>query len=197
MKKFKFICIVVVLMTLLIVGCQNEANVKKEIPRENTSYICPITNNIPKDEIDNTLIAERYKTVKKEDLTYEVTQSSHYFYESENDLISSYFLDEIPNVDDKKYGDILEDYTYACEINSIDITYDEALDLVYKVLPDDIKKEREKFNEKGKSKHTNIIFSSSKGNFIVSLAHPIVSCVNGVETLDTNCVVGISYLREY
>ncbi|MEG2289312.1 MAG: hypothetical protein RR891_00685 [Clostridium sp.] len=197
MKKFRFIYIILALMTLLIVGCQDKVNEKEEIPQVDTSYVVPIILNPYDDEIDNTVIAERYKTVKKEDLKYEVTQSSGYFYESENDLVSSYFLDEIPNIDDKKYGYILEDYTYACLVNSIDITYDEALELAYKVLPEDIKKEREKLNENGKSKHTNIIFSSSKGNFIVDLAHPMVSCVNGVETIDTNYVVGITYLMEY
>lgn len=65
------------------------------------------------------------------------------------------------------------------------------------MLPNDVRKEREKFNESGKSKNTNIIFSSSKGNFVVSLAHPMVSCVNDVETIDTNAVADISYLREH
>ncbi|GAA0765196.1 hypothetical protein GCM10008908_01380 [Clostridium subterminale] len=49
----------------------------------------------------------------------------------------------------------------------------------------------------GDDSKTNLFFSSSKGNFVVSLAHPIVSYVNGVETVDTNAVIGISYLREY
>ncbi len=49
----------------------------------------------------------------------------------------------------------------------------------------------------GNDSKTNLIFSSSKGNFVVSLAHPIVSYVNGVETVDTNVVIGISHLREY
>jgi len=197
MKKIKLIYIVIATMSLLMVGCEDKPNVRAEIPNENISASSPIIDNTDKDEIDNTVIAERYKNVKKEDLTYEVVPESYYFYESENDLVSSYLLNEIPNIDDKKYGYILEDYTYACLVNPTDITYEEALDLIYKVLPDDIKKEREKFNENGKSKQTNLIFSSSKGNFVVSLAHPIISSVNGVDTVDTNAVVGISYLREY
>jgi len=197
MKKFKLIYIGIATMSLLMVGCVDKPNVKEDKPNKDISASSPIIDNTDKDEIDNTVIAERYKNVKKEDLTYEVVPESFYFYESEDDLVSSSLLNEIPNIDDKKYGYILEDYTYACEVNPTDITYDEALDLIYKVLPDDIKKEREKFNGNGKSKQTNIIFSSSKGNFVVSLAHPIISCVNGVETVDTNAVVGISYLREY
>lgn len=197
MKKFKIIYIGIATMSLLMVGCVDKPNVKEEIPNKDISASSPIIDNTDKDEIDNTVIAERYKNVKKEDLTYEVLPESFYFYESEDDLVSSSLLNEIPNIDDKKYGYILDDYTYACEVNLTDITYDEALDLIYKVLPDDVKKEREKFNGNGKSKQTNIIFSSSKGNFVVSLAHPIISCVNGVETVDTNAVVGISYLREY
>lgn len=197
MKKFKLIYIGIATMSLLMVGCVDKPNVKEDKPNKDISASSPIIDNTDKDEIDNTVIAERYKNVKKEDLTYEVVPESFYFYESEDDLVSSSLLNEIPNIDDKKYGYILDDYTYACEVNPTDITYDEALDLIYKVLPDDVKKEREKFNGNGKSKQTNIIFSSSKGNFVVSLAHPIISCVNGVETVDTNAVVGISYLREY
>jgi len=197
MKKFKLIYIGIAIISLLMVGCGDKPNVKEKIPNKDISSSKPIIDNTDKDKTDNTVIAERYKNIKKEDLTYEVIPESYYFYESEDDLVSSFCLNEIPNIDDKKYGYILEDYTYACEVNPTDITYDEALDLIYKVLPDDIKKEREKFNENGKSKQTNIIFSSSRGNFVVSLAHPIVSFVNGVETVDTNAIIGISYLREY
>ncbi len=197
MTKFKLIYLGITILTLSMVGCQDKTNKKEEVKSVDTSYICPIINNIPKDEIDNTVIAKRYEDVIKENLTYEVKQNSYYFYESENELVSSLALDEIPNVDDKKYGYILEDYTYASEVNSTYVTYDEALDLVYKVLPDDIKKEREIFNENSKSKNKYIVFSSSKGNFVVSFAYPVVSCVKGVETLDTNYVVGIAYLREY
>jgi len=197
MKRFKFVYIGIAIMTLSMVGCKDKPNVKEEVPNKEFSISCTIIDNTNKDEIDNTVIAERYENVKKEDLTYEVVPEYHYFYESKDDLVSSYYLGEISNIDDKKYGYILQDYTYACLVNSIDITYDEALDLIYKVLPDDVRKEREKFNENGKSKQTNIIFSSSKGNFVVGLAHPMVSCVKGVETIDTNAVVGISYLKEY
>jgi len=180
-----------------MVGCGDKPNVKEEIPNKDISSSNPIIDNTDKDEIDNTIISERYKNVKKEDLTYKVAQKSYYFYESEDDLVSSSRLSEIPNIDDKKYGYILKDYTYACEVNPTDITYDEALDLIYKVLPDDIKKEREKFNKNNEIKNTNLIFSSSKGNFIVNLVHPIISYESGNETVDTNSVVGISYLREY
>lgn len=197
MKKFKLIYIGIATMSLLMVGCVDKPNVKEDKPNKDISASSPIIDNTDKDEIDNTVIAERYKNVKKEDLTYGLVPESFYFYESEDDLVSSSLLNEIPNIDDKKYGYILDDYTYACEVNPTDITYDEALDLIYKVLPDDVKKEREKFNGNGKSKQTNIIFSSSKGNFVVSLAHPIISYESGNETVDTNAVVGISYLREY
>ncbi|WP_346880462.1 hypothetical protein [Clostridium sp. UBA3061] len=197
MKKFKLIYIGIFIMSLLMVGCGDKPNVKEEIPNKDISSSNPIIDNTDKDEIDNTIISERYKNVKKEDLTYKVAQKSYYFYESEDDLVSSSRLSEIPNIDDKKYGYILKDYTYACEVNPTDITYDEALDLIYKVLPDDIKKEREKFNKNNEIKNTNLIFSSSKGNFIVNLVHPIISYESGNETVDTNSVVGISYLREY
>lgn len=197
MKKIKLIYIGIATMSLLMVGCGDKPNVKAEIPNEDISASSPIIDNTNKDEIDNTIISERYKNVKKEDLTYKVAQKSYYFYESEDDLVSSSRLSEIPNIDDKKYGYILQDYTYACEVNPTDITYDEALDLIYKVLPDDIKKEREKFNKNNEIKNTNLIFSSSKGNFIVNLVHPIISYESGNETVDTNSVVGISYLREY
>jgi len=104
MTKFKLIYLGITILTLSMVGCQDKTNKKEEVKSVDTSYICPIINNIPKDEIDNTVIAKRYEDVIKENLTYEVKQNSYYFYESENELVSSLALDEIPNVDDKIYS---------------------------------------------------------------------------------------------
>lgn len=91
MKKFKLIYIVIATMSLLMVGCGGKPNVKEEIPNEYISASSPIIDNTDKDEIDNTVIAERYKNVKKEDLTYEVVPESFYFYESEDDLVLVHF----------------------------------------------------------------------------------------------------------
>jgi len=89
MKKIKLIYIGIATMSLLMVGCGDKPNVKAEIPNEDISASSPIIDNTDKDEIDNTIISERYKNVKKEDLTYKVAQKSYYFYESEDDLVSS------------------------------------------------------------------------------------------------------------
>lgn len=129
-------------MTILLVGCQKENKLNEEVLNEaSNSNSSIIVNNIPyDDEPDNSVIKKRYDNVNKEQLTYEIVPQSGYFYESENEIVSSFRLNEIPTIDNKKYWYILQDYTYACELNPTKLPYDEAIKLISKVLPSDIKK---------------------------------------------------------
>jgi len=198
MKKRILCCIIVAIMTISLSGCQKENKLKKEILNEasgsnSTIYI----NNIDyENEIDNSVIKKRYDNVNKDQLTYEVVSRSSYFYEDESEIICSLRVDEIPNINDKKYWYILEDYTYACEVNPTKVTYDEAIKLSSKVLPNDIKKEREKFRDSELYLIRSIIYSSSKGNFVVQLVHPKIENENYQKTTDVDSVIGISYLKE-
>ncbi|MPN58260.1 hypothetical protein SDC9_205963 [bioreactor metagenome] len=103
---------------------------------------------------------------------------------------------EVPSINDKKYWYVLEDYTYACELNPTKLTYDEAIKLSSKVLPKDIKKEREKLHDAEEYLIRSIIYSSSKGNFIVQLVQPKIEDENLKKTTDVNSVIGLSYLKE-
>ncbi len=198
MKKRILCCIITAIMAISLVGCQKENKQKKEIPNEasfsNSTII--INNTASEDEPDNSVIKKRYENVNKEQLTYEIVPQSGYFYESENEIVSSFRLNEIPSINDKKYWYILEDYTYACELNATKLTYDEAINLINKVLPNDIKKEREKLHDAESYLIRSIIYSSSKGNFIVQLVHPKIEDENLKKTTDVNTVIGLSYLKE-
>ena len=185
-------------MTTSLSGCQKENKLNKEVLNEaSNSNSSIIINNIPyEDEPDNSVIKKRYDNVNKDQLTYEIVSQSSYYYESESEIICSLRLGEIPNTNNKKYWDILEDYTYACEVNPTKLTYDEALKLSSKVLPNDIKKEREKLNDGELYLIRSIIYSSSRGNFIVQLVHPKIEDENHKKTTDVESVIGISYLKE-
>lgn len=198
MKKHILYYIIVMIMTISLVGCQKENKLNKEsLNKSSNSNSSTIINNIPnEDEPDNSVIKERYDNVNKEQLTYTIVPQSGYFYESEDEIVSSFRLNEIPSINNKKYWYILQDYTYACELNPTKLSYDEAMNLINKVLPNDIKKEREKLNDSDLYLIKSIIYSSSKGNFIVQLVHPKIDGKNNEKIIDNNSVIGISYLKE-
>jgi len=185
-------------MTISLVGCQKENKLNKEVLNEaSNSNSSIIINNISyKDESDNSVSKKRYDKVNKQQLTYAIVPQSGYFYESENEIVYSFRLNEIPSINNKKYWRILEDYTYACELNPAKLSYDEAMNLNNKVLPNDIKKEREKFNGSNLYLIKSIIYSSSKGDFIVQLVHPKTEDENLKKTTNLDSVIGISYLKE-
>ncbi|MBP2024175.1 hypothetical protein J2Z44_004030 [Clostridium punense] len=198
MKKHILFCIIAGIMTISLVGCQKENKLNKEVLNEasNSNSSIIINNTSYEDEPDNSVIKKRYDNVNKEQLTYEIVPQSGYFYESENEIVSSFRLNEIPSINNKKYWHILQDYTYACELNPTKLSYDEAIKLISKVLPSDIKKEREKLKDGDEYLIRSIIYSSSKGNFIVQLVHPKIEDENLKKTTNLDSVIGISYLKE-
>lgn len=198
MKKHILFCIIAGIMTISLVGCQKENKLNKEVLNEasNSNSSIIINNTSYEDEPDNSVIKKRYDNVNKEQLTYEVVPQSGYFYESESEIVSSFRLNEIPSINNKKYWHILQDYTYACELNPTKLSYDEAIKLISKVLPSDIKKEREKLKDGDEYLIRSIIYSSSKGNFIVQLVHPKTEDENLKKTTNLDSVIGISYLKE-
>lgn len=104
-----------------------------------------IENNIPytsefKGNIDNSIIEKRYESVNnvnKEDLSYDTLYKTKE-YDNESSIIEIELADSIK--DDINYRDILLEFTYYSEINPSRLTYNEAITLVKKVLPDDIEK---------------------------------------------------------
>lgn len=198
MKKHILFCIIAGIITISLVGCQKENKLNKEVLNEasNSNSSIIINNTSYEDEPDNSVIKKRYDNVNKEQLTYEIVPQSGYFYESENEIVYSFRLNEIPSINNKKYLHILQDYTYACELNPTKLSYDEAIKLISKVLPSDIKKEREKLKDGDEYLIRSIIYSSSKGNFIVQLVHPKTEDENLKKATNLDSVIGISYLKE-
>lgn len=194
MKK-KIIILAIYIITLtLIIGCD-----KKEIEEEYSSYqssqriekLSFEENDIPyiKDEygdIDNLEILERYDNVNKKNLKYEFARD--YSVEEKSDTITviKSALDDLDPTSNKKYGDILLGYTYSQEVNPILATYDEAIEMIYKLLPDDIKEE--KIIEDNELNKKYIYYTSSKDNFIVGLSYG--------GDINKNNVIGIHYLKE-
>lgn len=172
--KSKMILSSLVIVSFIVTGCQSTNNTE-----ENNSEPTEIT------------IEQRYEEVNKNELSYEIEESNMKTYETENSFVGTTLLGEIPRYDDKTYGHILEDFTYYSEENPTEVSYEKALELASSVLPDDIKEERVKYDEEvGK---TYIVYSSSKGNFVLGLVHGFNE--DNV-THNKDIVVGIDYNKE-
>ena len=147
-------------------------------------------------EIDNNIINERYENVKKEELSYDIA----YDYEVEDDgKINTGDSDRITEVYlatgyDTNYRSILEGFTYYSEQNPVDLTYDEAIELVKKVLPDDIKQVDLRVDEELNKEY--IYYESSKGNFMVGLCYGYEFNDENVEVVNKTKIVGIDYSKE-
>ena len=147
-------------------------------------------------EIDNNIINERYENVKKEELSYEC----EYDYEVEADgKINTADSDRITEIYlaegyDTNYRNILEGFTYYSEQNPVNITYDEAIELVKKVLPDDIKQVDLKIDEDLNKEY--IYYESSKGNFRVGLCYGYEFNDENIEVVNKTKIVGIDYSKE-
>lgn len=194
MKISKKVITIICLVSTLNIGCSNKEDNDK-LSMKN------IENDIPyidmySGEIDNNIINERYENVKKEELIYECA----YDYEVEADgKINTDDSDRITEVYfakgyDTNYRSILEGFTYYSEQNPVNITYDEAIELVKKVLPDDIKQVDLKIDENLNKEY--IYYESSKGNFRVGLCYAYEFNDENVEVVNKTKVVGIDYSKE-
>lgn len=194
MKARKKAVIAICLVSILNMGCSNKENDDK-LSMKN------IENDIPyidmySGEIDNNIINERYENVKKEELSYDIA----YDYEVEADgKIKTDDSDRITEVYlatgyDTNYRSILEGFTYYSEQNPVDLTYDEAMELVKKVLPDDIKQVDLIVDEEVNKEY--IYYESSKGNFMVGLCYAYEFNDENVEVVNKSKIVGIDYRKE-
>ncbi|WP_455539266.1 hypothetical protein [Terrisporobacter sp.] len=181
MKINKKIIIAMCLVPILSMGCNN---------KDKEEYI-NIENHIPyidqnSGEIDNKTIDERYENVKKEELSYKKESN-------EKGVETEVFLaDSIKN--DTCYKEILRGFTYFSEMNPSDLTYNEAIELVKKVLPDDIKEVKSTIDKEVNKEY--IYYKSSKGNFRVGLCYGYEFNDDNIEEVNENKIVGIDYSRE-
>lgn len=186
MKIKKRLIIAMCLVSILSIGCSSN----NEDKQDNTS-IENIENHIPYideigGEIDNTTINERYENVKKEELSYE-KETNEKGVEAE-----VFYADSIKN--DTSYEAILRGFTYFSEMNPCDLTYDQAIQLVKKVLPDDIKQIDSTTDEEVNKEY--IYYESSKGNFRVGLCYGYEFNDENVEEINKDKIVGIDYSKE-
>ena len=179
------------LASILSVGCgsiseENKSNERVENIENHIPYIDK--NN---DEIDNSIINERYENVKKEDLTYDTEEDDSK--DNEKEVITQvYFADSIKN--DINYKKILQGFSYASESNPCDLTYNQAIELVKKLLPDDIKQVNSTVDEEVDKEY--IYYESSKGNFRVGLSYVYEFNDENIEVVNKNKIVGIDYSKE-
>ena len=211
MKVNKTILAVIALVSILSMGCSNisennngeNSNIEDSIEVENTvdeNNMAEIENHTPymKNEkgeidemlIDNSIIEKRYENVRKEELTYNRTQYGAVELESKDD-VQIYLADSIS--DDVSYKSILGGFSYASEVNPCDVTYDEALELINRVLPDDIEIVKSVIDEDVNKEY--IYYKCEKGNFRVGLSYGYVMTDEG-EKVDKNLIVGIDYNME-
>lgn len=191
MKINKKIIIVMCLVSILSVGCGS-----KSVENKSNVSTGNIENHIPykdknDDEIDNSIINERYESVKKEDLTYNTKEDDSK--DNEKEVITQiYSADSIK--DDINYKSILLGFSYASESNPCDLTYNQAIELVKKVLPDDVKQVDSRMDEEVNKEY--IYYESSKGNFRVGLCYGYEFNDENIEVVNKNKIVGIDYSKE-
>ena len=143
---------------------------------------------------NNSTIYEMYKTVNKNDLKYDSFDENTLYYETEKSFEGYSELNNHEQVSDKRYVSILMGYSFETELNPTSMSYNEAIECVKKVLPDDIELEREKYDE-----DTGILFlicNSSKGTFVVGLNSSIESTINGISQYNRENISGIFYMKE-
>lgn len=192
MKINKKIILAMCLISILSVGCgsireENKSNVRTENIENHIPYIDK--NN---DEIDNSIINERYENVKKEELTYNPKEYDDTKDDEKEVITQIQSADSIK--DDTNYKSILLGFTYFSESNPCDLTYDKAIEVAKKLLPDDIKQVNSTIDEEVDKEY--IYYESSKGNFRVGLSYGYEFNDDNVQVVNKNKIVGIDYSKE-
>lgn len=192
MKVNKKIIIAMCIATILSVGCSSKSEENKsDVSVKN------IENQIPyidenTGEIDNSIINERYESVKKEELIYNPKEYDEAKDDEKEVITQVHPADSIK--DDTNYESILLGFTYFSESNPCDLTYDQAIEAVKKVLPDDIKQIDSKKDKEVNKEY--IYYESDKGNFRVGLCYGYEFDDENGEVVNENKIVGIDYSKE-
>ncbi|MBP3931492.1 MAG: hypothetical protein J6D47_18250 [Peptostreptococcaceae bacterium] len=83
---------------------------------------------------------------------------------------------------------------YYSEINPCSLTYEQAIELIKKVLPDDIKQIGLTIDEEVNKEY--IYYESSKGNFRVGLCYEYELNDENIEVVNKDRICGIDYSKE-
>ena len=196
-RKNKLVTILLIAsMILIMTGCSKVSNNEGENISTESLLTTEMENHIPyinedNGEIDNNIIDERYENVNKEELSYDPLVESS---EDDNSEVKTqvYLADSIKT--DTNYKSILLGFTYFLESNPSNLTYDEAIELEKKVLPDDIEKVNTVIDDEVNKEY--IYYKSSKGNFRVGLCYGYKFNEENIEEVDKNLIVGIDYSKE-
>ena len=193
------------MMILLFVGCSdtnNNQNTKGEsIKDENEVSLDDVEHDVPyanlnTGEIDIEVINNRYKNVNKDELAYDTIQDDiENLIEEHNANPDNMTKIHIAEQTDTSYKSILEGYSYESEGNSFDFTYDEAMELAKKVLPDDVEEVDYILNEEFNIEY--IYYTSSKGNFRVNLRYIDDFNDKDIEEIHKGSIIAISYSKEF
>lgn len=204
------ILIMISTLSFLLVGCndinnnkstnveplqeQQELN-KTDLHDKDIENHTPYIDNYS-GEIDVAIINERYNNVNKEELTYDAIDIESIIEEHNDnpDNITKIYFVEDPN-GDASYRSILEGYSYKSEGNVFNFTYDEAIELAKKVLPDDIEKVDSVLNKEHNAEY--IYYKSSKGNFRVNLFYINDISDKSIDEIHKGHIDGITYSKEF
>jgi len=179
MKIKKNIIAMIFVCSILFTGC----NMNKDIGENEIPYI-----GDENEEIDNGVINERYVKVDKQKLTYD-----EFKYSGENtNQVEVHLANSIKN--DISYKDILLGFTYTSEENPTKISYEEALKLIKKVLPDDIEKVKSILDKEVSKEY--IYYKSDKGNFRVGLSYGEDFNDKSIKEIHKDSIAGIDYSKE-
>lgn len=184
----------------LMVGCTKKEEIQQTHPEQVKEEIVFDENQRPYDKYgeevkSNDEVLKSYEIISKKDLKYKHDENiSTYLFEFKKGIAQMNPMQTEEPLNDKKYKEVLQAFSFASEVNPISVTYDQAIELAKKVLPDDIKKESETDYIGKEDVGTGIIhYTSSHGDFIVNLAYGFGE--DGI-TYDKNNVVGITYLKQ-
>lgn len=179
----------------VLAGCSN--NEVKNAHIENSSNVETQSETIDEnheEDKDVSKIYDMYDALDKNKLKYEYSNESTYYYERELGSSKESEMKEISDISEKKYHYILKSYSFLSELVSVSMSYNDALKYIEKVLPDDAKKEYEKYESE--TGIINIFYSSSKGNFVACLNKTLEYVDNGENIFNDDYICGISYMKE-
>lgn len=190
-KKISIASLCIIMM--LGVGCQSKEEQEKleDLENEETyeQYQMP-------EEPTASDIIKNYDNVDKEKLDYTCDEEGDfYLYEYKGGLAYGGNEKYHPNVSGKKYKRILNKFEFQSEVYPINTSYESAVELTKKVLPDDVKEvSQSQYLEMGGDGIgcTITYYESSVGNIGVSFVHPYGEDGN----YDKNTVAGIGYMIE-
>lgn len=154
--------------------------------------------NKPKHEKKDTTISQKNNNkIDKSKIDYNKKSEDLDipFLKTDNGLVAVTAFQETPENYTSAYYNVIDKYTYACEVYKINLTVSEAINMISEVLPDDIVETERKYSKS--EGILEIFYKSSLGNFAACLNYDCTGSTNGINDYNKERIVGISYLKEF